>query len=128
MAGQRNNKKVSISVGLHHHWKTAIVVAVGSTQASTRRVSRYGFQEFGDRPYVICDSGCHSRSGTKAAVKMAVVVPSEMQGQGCFQVLPLSGEGIGQARQSANVHPHREVLPFNVRRTNSLRVWFPPDW
>ena len=52
----------------------------------------------------------------------AEVIPSEVQSQGCFQVRPLFREGVRQARQSAKLHPHGEILPLNVRRANPVFV------
>jgi hypothetical protein len=56
------------------------------------------------------------------------VVPSEMQGQGCFQILPFPAESICQPCEPANVHSHCEVLPFDVRRANSIEFWLSPSW
>jgi hypothetical protein len=59
---------------------------------------------------------------------MAEVVPSEIESKRRLQVLPLLGESVSQARQSANLHPHREILPFNVRGTNPIQFGFSPNW
>ncbi len=48
--------------------------------------------------------------------------------EGCEQrdgvgvVLYLLGEGVGEPGEPAYVHPHREVLPFHVRRGHVLHV------
>jgi hypothetical protein len=38
------------------------------------------------------------------------------------QVLPFLREGIRQPRQSADLHPHGEVLPLNNRSADALRI------
>ena len=44
----------------------------------------------------------------------AEVVIGEVQRDSCSQVLPLFRERISEPRQSANLHPHREVLALYV--------------
>src|SRR5436190_14671697 len=52
----------------------------------------------------------------------AEVVERKMQSNGSFQVRELLAESIRQARQSAHLHSHGEVLPFHVRRADMGRV------
>ena len=56
----------------------------------------------------------------------AKVVPSEIEGQRRFQVLPFFREAIGESRESANLHPHREILPFHMRCANAFCVRLTP--
>jgi hypothetical protein len=42
------------------------------------------------------------------------VVPSKVQRDGCLQVFQLLAERIRKPRESAHLHPHREVLAFDV--------------
>lgn len=58
----------------------------------------------------------------------AKVVPSKIQGQGCMKIDPLFGECVRQAGESANLHPHREILSFDVRRANPVEFWLSPLW
>ena len=50
------------------------------------------------------------------------VVVHEVKGHGMTVILDLFAESIRQASETAHSHSHAEVLPFNVRRTNVLRV------
>jgi hypothetical protein len=52
----------------------------------------------------------------------AEIVKREMQVDGSFQVRELLTESIRQARQSAHLHSHREVLPFHKRCADVGRV------
>src|SRR5438552_2237168 len=52
----------------------------------------------------------------------AEIVICEVQGHGGFQVSQLLAESICQARESAKLHPHCEVLPFDVASRNVFRV------
>lgn len=63
---------------------------------------------------MIGEARFHRRSNAKAGMHAAEVVVREVQGDSSSQVLPLFRERIGEPRQSANLHSHREVLPFNV--------------
>ena len=56
------------------------------------------------------------------------VVIGEVQGKRSVVVLPLLAESIGQPGESANLHPHGEVLSLYVRRANLVRVGLPDDW
>jgi hypothetical protein len=58
--------------------------------------------------------GCHAQH----RVNVAEVIPSEVQSQGRFQVLQLLRKGVRQARGTAQLHPHRQILPLDVRRGN----------
>ncbi len=58
----------------------------------------------------------------------AVIVIRKMQRDRCLQVLPLFRERIGEPRQSANLHPRGEVLAFNVRCANALKIRHPGSW
>lgn len=85
-------------------------------------------QKLGDRPYVVGNSGFHCRSRTDRAMKFAVIVPSEIQGKGRSQIRPLLREGVRQSRQSPNLHPHREIVALDMRRTNPIELGSSPLW
>lgn len=58
----------------------------------------------------------------------AEVVVGEVEAIRAPQVLPLLAEGIRQSREAAHLHSDREVLAFNVRGANSLRIGIAHDW
>jgi hypothetical protein len=41
-------------------------------------------------------------------------------------VLDLLTERVRQAREAAHVHPHVQILPFNVARADVFRIGFTP--
>src|SRR5438067_1730339 len=100
--------------------------AAWAKSANSRSGSRYRLQKLGNRPYVIGNTSGHCRGATNSAVQTAVVVPSEIEGKGRLVILPFFREAVRQARQSANLHPHREILPFHMRCANPLWVGLPP--
>ena len=63
---------------------------------------------------MIRQSRFHSGRDPEAGMNAAEVVISEVQRDSCSQVLPFFRERIGEPRQSANLHSHGEVLPFNM--------------
>jgi hypothetical protein len=75
---------------------------------------------------MVSDSGGHRGSTAKRAVEMAVVIPSEIKSERCFQVFPLFAEGVGQARQAPNLHSHGQVGSFDMRRTNPFGIGIAP--
>lgn len=52
----------------------------------------------------------------------AEVVISEVQRTSGLQVVQFLAECVGQARKSANRHPHGEVLPLNVRSAHVFGI------
>ena len=64
----------------------------------------------------------HGGSDSKTRMNTAEIVIREVQRNSGFQVCQLFAESICQPRQSANLHPHREVLPFDVASRNVVRV------
>jgi len=53
------------------------------------------------------------------------IVIREVQSNCGFQIVQLPREGICQARESAKLHSHREVLPFNEGRADMFGVRIP---
>src|SRR5215467_4872117 len=102
-------------------------MAVWAKSANNRGAS-CSLQKFGDRPCVICNVGLHCRSDAKGAMNATKVVPSEIQGQSRFQVSPFLREGVGESRQSANLHPHGQVLTLYMRCANPFRIGLSPNW
>ena len=48
----------------------------------------------------------------------AEIVVRKMQRNGGFQICQLLTESVRQPRQSADLHPHGQVLPFDVAGRN----------
>jgi len=76
-------------------------------------------QQFCCCPHVIRDPRFHRRRHAQRAMDTDEVVPSEVEAERGPVVLPLLAEAVGEARESANLHPHGEVLTLNVRRANA---------
>ncbi len=79
-------------------------------------------QHLGNRPNVVCDSCFHRRGDTKRLVNATEVVMHIVNGDGRDVILNFLRERIGQPREAAHLHPHREILALNVARRNMLRV------
>ena len=45
----------------------------------------------------------------------AEIVVGEVQRHGCFVILQLSAEFVGQPNEATGLHPHRRVLPLAMR-------------
>ena len=56
------------------------------------------------------------------------IVIGEVQSKRRIVVLPLFAESIRQPGESANLHSHGEILPFNVAGANLLGVGASDDW
>jgi hypothetical protein len=50
---------------------------------------------------------------------MAEIVVREVQASRRPKVLPLLAEAVRKARQTAHLHPHREVLALNMGRAGA---------
>lgn len=57
----------------------------------------------------------HRGRDSETGMNTAEIVVSEMQRNGGFQMRELFAESVCKPRQSAKLHPHREVLPLHVR-------------
>jgi hypothetical protein len=55
-------------------------------------------------------------------VNSTEIIPRKMQADSGFQVRQLFAESIWKARESAKLHPHGKVLPFNKAGRNVVRV------
>lgn len=106
----------------HSHTGSVVVVAVANSS------NLCGFDHLTQRPYSLRDSCCHRRSRSQRPVNSAEVVPSEVQRQHRPEICSLFRESICKASESANLHPHREVLPFDVRCADFAENWVSPLW
>ena len=79
-------------------------------------------QQIADRPDPIGQPRFHRRGDAKRAVNAAKVVIGEVQADRGPVVLKLLTEAVGQPRESANLHSHREVLAFNNRCADAFRI------
>ena len=75
-----------------------------------------------DTPNVIADSGFHRRRDPERLVNPREVVIHEVQGHCVPQVVDLLRERVGQPREPAHGHPHREVQPFDVAGRDVLGI------
>ena len=64
----------------------------------------------------IRDTSGHRRGDAKRLVDLAEVVGHEVKRDGVGVIRDLLAEGVGQAREPAHAHPHREVLALDVAR------------
>ena len=53
-------------------------------------------------------------------MKQAEIVVSIVERDSRLEVLNLLAERIGQARETAAMHPRRQVLPLNMRSRNRV--------
>jgi len=44
------------------------------------------------------------------------------------EVFKLLAKSVGQPRQTAAAHPHRQILTFNVGPENFVAVWIPSNY
>lgn len=58
-------------------------------------------------------------------MNLSEVVMHKVQRHGCSVHFGLLAEGVRQPCESAHVHPHREILPLDIRRVDVARVGFP---
>ena len=71
----------------------------------------------GGCPWLLVRVSAHMRLLPRSAwVNPGEIVVHEMERNGGSMVLQLLAESIGEAREPAHVHPHGEVLAFDVRR------------
>src|SRR5690348_8905190 len=79
-------------------------------------------QKFSNTPSMTCNSSFHRGRDTKGRMNTAEIVVSKMQSNSGFQVRQLFAERIRQSGETAHLHSHREVLPFDKGRADVLRV------
>ena len=63
----------------------------------------------------------HRRRDAKAGMHAAEIVVGEVQRDSGFQVRQFLAEGVCQPRESANRHPHGEVLPLHKADVRDVR-------
>ena len=55
------------------------------------------------------------------------IIPNEVQRQRMAVILEFLGERVGQSRKSAHRHTHGQVLPFDMRRADMVRIGIAAD-
>lgn len=71
---------------------------------------------------------CMAGVNTQGAMNATEGVVGEARAERGPVVLPLFAEAVPQARESAHLHSHREVLAFDMRSANLRRVGISEDW
>src|SRR5882672_2599385 len=64
----------------------------------------------------------HCRGNTQCSMNPTEIIPPKMQADSGFQMRQLLTESIRESRESAKLHPHRQVLPLNKTGRNMVRV------
>ena len=77
---------------------------------------------------MVSESSLRGGGYADGAVDSDKVVMCEPQARSSIVVLPFLAEGVRQAGEAANLHPHREVLALDVRRANLVRVGASDEW
>lgn len=76
-------------------------------------------------------TSCHGRRRpvwlTQGLVGSAEVVVHPEQGDHVAVVVQLLGEAVGQSRETAHGHPHREVMPLHVGYVDVCLIRAPGD-
>ena len=90
-----------------------VVDVQGQVAIRSRRL-----QKLLDRPRVIRNASLHRGRDAQRFVNPHEVVPREVQAQRGPQILPLLAERVRQSGQAADLHPHREILPLDMRRAD----------
>ena len=76
---------------------------------------------------MITNSRFHRRGDAQRSVKLAEVVEAKVERNRGLVVLKLLAEAIRQAGEAADLHPHRQILPFDMAGANPLRVGISTD-
>ncbi len=71
---------------------------------------------------MIRDARFHHGRYADRGVNPAEIVEREPQHKRGPVVLKLLREAVGQASESPNLHPHGEILTFDMRRANTFRI------
>ena len=71
-------------------------------------------------PQLVCDASRHRRAASQRFVYSHEVVIGEVERQRVRVVLSLFAERIGQPREPAHGHPHREVLSLGIAGADVL--------
>ena len=71
---------------------------------------------------MIDDTRFHRGRDSERLVNPNEVVPDCVQRDHVTVVLEFLRERIGEAREAAHVHPHREVRAFNVARVDVVAI------
>jgi hypothetical protein len=77
---------------------------------------------------MIRDSGSHRRRHPQRLMTAAEVVKSEPEHESCAVILELLAETVRQPRKATDAHSHREILAFNMGRTNASRIGLADAW
>jgi len=71
---------------------------------------------------VIRDTGLHGGGDPQCPVCPTEIVPREMQCHSGFEIVQLLADGVGQPSQSAKLHTHCQVPPFDVAGRDVLGI------
>ena len=74
------------------------------------------------------NSRFHRGSNADRAVNPAEIIIRKVQRKRSQMVFQFLAEAICQSSESANLHTHREVLTFNVRRAYLCRIGLADNW
>jgi hypothetical protein len=78
--------------------------------------------DLSNRPSMISHARFHRRRHAQGLVDADEVVVHMKQRQHSDVIFEFLTKGISQPSEPAHVHPHVEILSFNVRRADVLRV------
>jgi hypothetical protein len=70
----------------------------------------------------------HGGRDAKTFVDAAKIVVGEMQAERSPQIFPLARKTISQPGESADLHPHGEVLALDNGRADALRIRLAANW
>ena len=78
--------------------------------------------QLSDCPNVIRDSAFHCGSHAQRFMNAAEIVMREVECKSRLQVVPFFRERIRQSSKPTHHHAHCQILPFNIRRVDVLRI------
>lgn len=79
-------------------------------------------------PHMVCDASLHRGRDANTGMDSAEIIEREVKRKCCPVVLPLLAEAIRQTGESANRHPHGEVLALDMGRADSCGIGLPDNW
>jgi hypothetical protein len=89
---------------------------------SLHRRSLGEFNDFLNGLYMLSDSRFHRWRHAQGLMDPREIVVHVEQRHGMRVIFDLLPERIGEPREPAHLHPHREVLPLDIGRADVLRV------
>jgi len=82
------------------------------------------FHNFVEFPNMVTNASFHRGCDSERLMYSAEVIVHEVKRQRVFMILNFLRERICQPREASHVHPHGEVLPFDVASRNVIPVGF----